>query len=122
VFKIAKEGDQVAREVIAWVARELAESALAVIRKLNMEKSIFEVVMIGSMFNGGEVFIAPFQNRILQDAPKAEFVKLNVPPVVGGVLLGMKVAGKNPIDYREQLIKTTTELLDSKNHFDKKDI
>jgi len=122
VFKTAKEGDQVAREVIAWVARELAESALAVIRKLKMEKSVFEVVMIGSMFNGGEVFITPFKNRILQDAPKTEFVKLNVPPVVGGVLLGMKVAGRNPIEYRERLIETTTGMLCSNNHSNEKEI
>lgn len=115
VFKVANEGDQVARDAIAWVARELAESTLAIIRKLKMEKSGFEVVMIGSMFNGGEVFITPFQKRILEGAPKAEFVKLNVPPVVGGVLLGMKVAGKDPIECRGRLIQTTTDLLNQKS-------
>jgi N-acetylglucosamine kinase-like BadF-type ATPase len=115
VFRIANEGDQVARDAIAWVANELAESALAIIRKLKMENEIFEVVMIGSMFNGGGVFITPFQNRIRKGAPKAEFVKLTVPPVVGGVLLGMKIAGKNSIDYRQPLIDTTTKLLRLKN-------
>jgi N-acetylglucosamine kinase-like BadF-type ATPase len=121
VFKIANEGDQVARDVIAWVANELAESALAIIRKLKMEKDLFEVVMIGSMFNGGEVFISPFQNRIRYGASKVEFVKLTAPPVVGGVLLGMKAAGKNSIDYREPLIDTTTKLLNLNNLSEIKD-
>jgi len=111
VFKIAKDGDKVAREVIAWVAGELAESALAVIQKLKLDQSDFEVVMIGSMFHGGEVFIAPFQTRILQVAPKAEFVKLAVPPVVGGVLLGMKCAERHPLMVREHLIQSTSSLL-----------
>ena len=112
IFKVANEGDRVARDAIAWVAGELAESALAVIRKLNMQHSVFEIVMIGSMFNGGEVFMGPFQNRALKDAPKAEFIKLNVPPVVGGVLLGMKIAGGDPMAYRKRLIETTINLLD----------
>ena len=111
VFKVANDGDKVARDVIAWVARELAESAVAVIRRLNMEKCDFEVVMIGSMFNGGEVFIAPFKTRILQNASRAEFVKLTIPPVVGGVLLGMKCAGKNPLSVRENLIQSTSSIL-----------
>lgn len=122
VFKVANEGDKIARDAIAWVARELAESALAIIRKLKMEKSVFEVVMIGSMFNGGEIFIAPFRKRILESAPKAEFVKLTIPPVVGGVLLAMKAAGKDPTEHRTSLIRTTTELLNSKSITEKMEV
>jgi N-acetylglucosamine kinase-like BadF-type ATPase len=119
VFKVANEGDKVAQDAIGWVAGELAESTLAVIRKLKMENMSFEVVMIGSMFNGGAVFIDPFKERILRNSPKAEFIKLSVPPVVGGVLLGVKVAGENPLFIRERLIQSTNHLLEMKNELNR---
>jgi hypothetical protein len=57
----------------------------------------FEVVCIGSMFNGGALLMEPLKTGVKQVAPRAQFVRLNVPPVVGGVLLAMEKAGK-PFD------------------------
>lgn len=111
VFRVANEGDKIARDVLGWVAGELAESTLAVIGQLKLEKKSFEVVMIGSMFNGGAVFINPFTKRVSKGAPKAEFIKLAVPPVVGGVLLGMKTAGKDPLAVRDNLIQSTIKIV-----------
>jgi hypothetical protein len=37
---------------------------------------------------------------------------LTVPPVVGGVLLGMEQAGLDPGPVRERLIQSTNELLE----------
>ncbi len=113
VVKVAEEGDEVAREAIAWVARELGESTLAISRQLNFLSREFEIVLIGSMFNAGPVFIEPFKETVLREAKKARFIRLAVPPVVGGVLLGLKVSGEDPLKIRKALITSTQQLLKS---------
>lgn len=113
VLQAAQGGDEVAREVIAWGGRELGESACGVIRQLGIEDQQFEVVMAGSLFDGGDLFIDPLKATILKLAPEAEFVRLAVPPVVGGVLLGMRAAGLQLDGLRERLIDSTREILNS---------
>lgn len=93
VFRVAEEGDQVARDLLHWAGCELGEMANAVIRQLEFENLAFDVVMTGSMFDGGERLIAPMKVTIHQLAPKARFVRLNAPPVLGAVMLGMEAAG-----------------------------
>ena len=53
VFRVAEEGDAVARDLIHWAGCELGEMANAVIRQLEFENLAFDVVMTGSMFEGG---------------------------------------------------------------------
>lgn len=111
VFQTAHAGDSVAREVIAWTARELGESAGGVIRQLNFEQDEFEVIMAGSLFKGGALYINPLQETILKSAPGAKFIRLEAPPVTGGVLLGMEKSGYDGYSCRERMIKTTIGLL-----------
>jgi N-acetylglucosamine kinase-like BadF-type ATPase len=92
VFRVAAEGDGVARELIHWAGCELGEMANAVIRQLEFENLAFDVVMTGSMFEGGEMLIAPMRETIHKLAPKARFVRLNAPPVLGAVILGMEAS------------------------------
>jgi N-acetylglucosamine kinase-like BadF-type ATPase len=93
VFQIAEAGDEVARGLIHWAGCELGEMANAVIRQLGFENLAFDVVMTGSMFEGGAMLIEPMRATIHTLAPKARLVRLNVPPVIGSVLLGMEAAG-----------------------------
>lgn len=93
VFRVAEEGDQAARDLIFWAGTELGEMANAVIRQLAFENLAFDVVMTGSMFEGGAMLIEPMQATIHKLAPKARLVRLSVPPVVGAVLLGMEADG-----------------------------
>jgi len=90
VFRVADEGDEVARNLIYWAGIELGEMANAVIRQLAFENLAFDVVMTGSMFEGGAMLIEPMRETIHKLAPKAQLVRLRVPPVVGAVLLGME--------------------------------
>jgi N-acetylglucosamine kinase-like BadF-type ATPase len=90
VFQAAYGGDEVAREAVAWSGRELAESACGVIRQLGFQDMEFEIIMAGSVFSGGDLYIEPMQETIHKVAPGAQFVKLEVPPVVGGVVLAMQ--------------------------------
>ena len=90
VFEIARAGDAVAIELITWAGNELGEMANSVIRQLNFENLTFEVVLTGSMFKNGRLLIDPMQATIQQTAPNARLVRLNVPPVLGSVLIGME--------------------------------
>jgi N-acetylglucosamine kinase-like BadF-type ATPase len=93
VFRVAQTGDAVASQLINWAGCELGEMANAVIRQLEFENLAFDVVMAGSMFEGGPLLIEPMRETIHKVAPKARLVRLQVPPVIGGVILGME-AGK----------------------------
>jgi N-acetylglucosamine kinase-like BadF-type ATPase len=90
VFRVAEQGDQAARDLICWAGTELGEMANAVIRQLEFETLEFDVVMTGSMFDGGRLLIEPMRETIQKLAPGARLVRLRVPPVVGAVMLGME--------------------------------
>jgi N-acetylglucosamine kinase-like BadF-type ATPase len=93
VFRVAEAGDQAARDLIRWAGTELGEMANAVIRQLEFENLAFDVVMTGSMFDGGPMLIEPMRETIQNVAPKARLVRLRVPPVIGAVMLGMEAGG-----------------------------
>jgi N-acetylglucosamine kinase-like BadF-type ATPase len=90
VFRLAKEGDAVAQAMIRWAGTELGEMVNAVIRQLEFENLAFDVVMTGSMFEGGPMLIEPMRETIQSLAPKARIVRLNAPPVIGAAILGME--------------------------------
>jgi N-acetylglucosamine kinase-like BadF-type ATPase len=93
VFRVADDGDQVARDLIHWAGCELGEMANAVIRQLEFENLAFDVVMTGSMFEGGAMLIEPMRATIHKLASKARLVRLKTPPVLGAVMLGMEAGG-----------------------------
>lgn len=111
IFSVAAEGDQVAGEIIAWSGRELGSLAAGVIRQLNLEGQEFDVVLVGSLFNGGAALIEPMRETILSVAPKARLVRLTTLPVVGGVLLGMELAGIGGPLIRKRLEETLNGLI-----------
>ena len=107
IFDEAEAGDQVARQLINWAGNELGELAKAVIRQLKFKSLEFEVVLVGSMFEGGQLLIDPMQTTIEQIAPGARLVKLTVPPVVGALLIGMRAGGMEPTpEIRENLVNS----------------
>jgi N-acetylglucosamine kinase-like BadF-type ATPase len=108
VFEVAKAGDPVAVEVLRWTACELGETANAVIRQLDLQDCAFEVVLIGSVFKGGELYAAPLRETILALAPQAAFTRLRVQPAAGAVLLGMEQAGLRGASIRRALFESLT--------------
>ncbi|MBI3737705.1 MAG: ATPase [Chloroflexi bacterium] len=114
IFQAAYAGDEVARKIVEWSGRELGESACAVIRQLNIEHEEFEVVLAGSIFAGGDLYINPLQNTIHKLAPKAKLVKLEAPPVIGGVVLGMQKADIVTVPIHRNLTETATMLFAEK--------
>jgi N-acetylglucosamine kinase-like BadF-type ATPase len=111
VFQVAGEGDQVALGLIRWAGRKLGELAKGVIRQLEFETLTFDVVMVGSMYDGNPLLGKTMGRSIHMSAPRARLVRLAVPPVTGAVLLGMEQAGLYPDDaIRNNLAQTISKL------------
>jgi len=111
VFQVAEAGDEVARDIIRWSGEELADLAKGVIRQLRFQDRAFDVVLVGSMFNGGPMLMEPMRRSILAEAPGARFVRLTVPPVVGATLLGMQKGQLSIARLRPSLIETSQAFL-----------
>ena len=111
VHKVALQGDPVANSIIQWAGTELGLTALAVIRQLEIASLEFEVVLVGSIYEMGELIISPMRQVISSEAPLTRLVRLSAPPVVGGVLLAMDLVGLNSAIFREQLINSTRKIL-----------
>jgi N-acetylglucosamine kinase-like BadF-type ATPase len=111
VFETAANGDPIAQEIVTWAGEELATLAIGVIRQLDLAVETFDVVLAGSLFKAGTPLIDPLRQAIQAFAPGANLVRLNAPPVIGGVLLGMQQVGIDITSRREQLLQTTTKLI-----------
>ena len=111
VFEIARQGDPQALEVVRWAGSELGMMAVSVINQLNLQDEAFDVVLIGSLFDGHPLMAESMRETIQRIAPGARLVRLAVPPVVGGVILGMQASGQDMHPVRTKLIETTRSLL-----------
>lgn len=90
VFRVAAEGDPVARSLVERQADEVAAMAGAAIKKLRMSKLDVDVVLGGGIFrNGYRPFFERIEDGVRSIAPAANVSVLTVPPVVGAALLGL---------------------------------
>jgi N-acetylglucosamine kinase-like BadF-type ATPase len=106
VFQVARQGDEVAQEIVRWAGRELGDQAKGIVRQLGFENERFEVVLGGSFFKGSPVVAEELARTVQELAPGAQVVRLEAPPVVGGVMLGMLCAGAHTPAARLRLIET----------------
>jgi N-acetylglucosamine kinase-like BadF-type ATPase len=111
IVNAARAGDHAALEVIRWSGEELGWLAIAVARQIEMENDEVEIIQSGSVFEAGELIQEPMRNIIMQCLPKAKMIRLDGPPVVGPLMLGMQMAGIDPYPMREKLIASAKELV-----------
>jgi N-acetylglucosamine kinase-like BadF-type ATPase len=111
VFQVAAQGDTQALEAIARMGAALGDMACGAINQLEIKELAFDVVMIGSLWNGHPLMAQKFGETVNRHAPLARMVRLSVPPVAGGVLLGMEAAGWDPIPARPELIESMMSFL-----------
>ncbi len=110
VFQIASQDDPAALGVVRWAGDQLGQMACGVVRQLGFEREVFDVVLIGSLFDGHPLMAETLGETVHGVAPGARLQRLTVPPVVGGVVLGMQAAGLDARLVRSKLIETTREL------------
>jgi predicted NAD/FAD-dependent oxidoreductase len=111
VINAAREGDHAAVDVVRWSGEELGWLAVSVARQIEMENDEIEIVQSGSVFEAGEIITRPMQNIVMKHLPKAKLVRLDGPPVVGPLMLGMQMAGIDPYPMRQKLINSAKELV-----------
>ena len=111
VFKVAAQGDAVALDLVRWAGRELGEMANTVIRQLQFETIPFDLVQIGSMFDGSPLLTEEMRRVVHTLAPGANFIRTQVPPVMGAMILAMHAAGIRPeMDVRAHLAESIASL------------
>ena len=111
VVDAAREGDSAACEVMEWAGEELGWLAVAVARQINMQDEDVEIIQSGSVFEAGELIMRPMRELILKHCPKARLIRLDGPPVVGAVILGMEQTGFDGYAIRDRVIRTAKELV-----------
>ncbi len=111
VLQLAREGDPVAVEIMAWNGRQLGDLACGVIRQLGIINEAPEIVLVGSLFESGDLLIEPMRQVIESLAPRARLVRLPAKPVVGAVVLGMQQAGLSTPSFRPALIASAQNII-----------
>ena len=111
IFEAARAGDAAAIDVLRWSGEELGWIAVSVARQIEMENDEVEIIQSGSVFDAGALIAEPMQELVLQHCPKAKLIRLDGPPVVGAVILGMEQAGFDGYPVRDNIVRTAKELV-----------
>jgi N-acetylglucosamine kinase-like BadF-type ATPase len=106
VSETARNGDAAAQAVICWAGEELGWLAVSVARQIEMENEAVEIIQSGSVFEAGKTVIQPMAEVVLQHCPRAKLIRLDGPPVVGAVLLGMEQAKFDGYAVRDRMART----------------
>ena len=92
VIEAAKNGDDIARDILARAGSELAECVLAIARKLHMADSQFPAAFVGGAFHAGDLLLNPMRLRLQRDAPGATLQAPQRSPVEGAAMMAMHTA------------------------------
>ena len=96
VFAAAGEGDGPARGIIDRLADEVVAMAGAAIRRLRLVGADADVVLGGGVFrNDDATMMGRIRDGVRAVAPGSRVTRLNAPPLVGAVLLGLDRLGAN---------------------------
>ena len=106
VSEAACNGDAAAQAVIRWAGEELGWLAVSVARQIEMEKEAVEIIQSGSVFEAGKAITQPMAEIVLGHCPRAKLMRLDGPPVVGAVLLGMEQANFDGYGVRDRMTRT----------------
>jgi len=111
VIKAAQNDDAAAREIIQWAGEELGWLAVSVARQIEMEHDVVEVIQSGSVFDAGEIISNSMRGIVMKHLPKAKIIRLDGPPVVGAVILGMEQVNFDGYAVRENMVRTAKEIV-----------
>ena len=111
IAEAARTGDEAALDVMRWAGEELGWLAVAVARQIEMENEEVEVIQSGSVFEAGELITNPMRDLVLNYCPRAKLMRLEGPPVVGAVILGMEQAGFDGYAVRDDIVRTAKNIV-----------
>lgn len=111
VLEAARAGDEAAQNVVRWAGEELGWLAVSVARQIEMQNDDVDIIQSGSVFNAGAIITEPMRNVVLKHCPRAKLIRLDGPPVVGAVILGMEQAGFDGYDVRKAMVRTAKDVI-----------
>lgn len=111
IIQAARNGDTAAQDIIHFAGEELGWLAVSVARQIEMENDEVEIIQSGSIFEAGEIITVPMKDIVLKHCPRAKLIRLDGPPVVGAVLLGMEQADFDGYAARDVMVKTAKSLI-----------
>ena len=111
VINAARHGDHAACEVLQWAGEELGWLAVSVARQIEMENEKVEIIQSGSIFEAGELIMNPMRDLVLKHCPRAKLIRLDGPPVVGAVILGMEQVNFDGYAVRDNIVRTAKEIV-----------
>jgi N-acetylglucosamine kinase-like BadF-type ATPase len=95
VFATADAGDGVARDLVERAGREIADTALAMLRRLDILDVCADVVLAGSIFKAeSPLLLDTVRSRLNEAAPRARVVRPEVEPVLGALFCGFDMVGR----------------------------
>lgn len=97
LFRVARDGDEVARSVVRRQGEEVALLAIAALRRLELTSVPATVVLGGGVLRGRDPLLHnDIRERLAAAAPLARITVVTDPPVVGAALLGLSALGAPP--------------------------
>jgi len=111
VINAARHGDKAACDILQWTGEELGWLAVSVARQIEMENDDVEIIQSGSVFEAGEIIMNPMRDHVLKHCPKAKLIRLDGPPVVGAVILGMEQVNFDGYGVREKMVRSAKEIV-----------
>jgi N-acetylglucosamine kinase-like BadF-type ATPase len=97
VFDAARQGDQVAADVVLRLADEVTAIAVAAIRRLALARDDLDVVLGGGLLRAGLPLLDDaVRAGIRRQAPGARVLVVDCEPIVGAGLLALTEAGASP--------------------------
>jgi N-acetylglucosamine kinase-like BadF-type ATPase len=111
VVNAARAGDSAACEIMEWSGKELGWLAVSVARQIEMENEPVEIIQSGSLFEAGTLLTDPMRRIVLEHCPKAILMRLDGPPVVGAVILGMEQIEFDGYAIRPAIVRTAKEMV-----------
>jgi N-acetylglucosamine kinase-like BadF-type ATPase len=90
VADAAEQGDAAAQAILTEAGADLAENAVAIMRRLDVLGAPFTVSTIGGVFKSAAWVVPPFQAAVLQSAPRASFRPPLHPPEIGAAILALR--------------------------------
>lgn len=95
-FVAAMQGDRVAMDVIRRAGTSLGQTAVAVVRRLNLENEDFPIAAVGGLFQGDHkgLLLDHIEQVLRPVAPRARWLPPRFPPEVGAAILALSRRGR----------------------------
>lgn len=109
ICALAEQGDWKARAILADSTQGLKSIAMAVIHRLQLQHSPFQLLLSGGLLRNTQVFRDQLVDLIRAECPLVNLIDAQYPPICGAVLRALQ---NENIDRRQLLDRLNKQLID----------